>query len=65
VILLPESTEKKIGRGFGDIVAGVVLIGIGLVWGGSIFLGNADALDVFFDVLGIFWICKGIYKMIS
>jgi hypothetical protein len=60
-----ETTEKKIGRGFGDIVAGVVLIGIGLVWGGSIFLGNADALDVFFDVLGIFWICKGIYKMIS
>jgi hypothetical protein len=60
-----ESTEKKIGRGIGDIIAGVVLIGIGLVWGGSIFLGNADVLDVFFDVLGIFWICKGVYKMIS
>ena len=42
-----------------------VLIGIGLVWGGSIFLGTADALDIFFDGLGIFWIVKGIYKMIS
>jgi hypothetical protein len=60
-----ESAEKKIGRGIGDIIAGVVLIAIGLFWGGSIFLGNADALDYFFDFLGIFWIGKGIYKMIS
>jgi hypothetical protein len=59
-----EPIENKIGRGIGDIIAGVVLIGIGLVWGGSIFLGTADALDVFFDGLGIFWIVKGIYKMI-
>ncbi len=60
-----EPIENKIGRGIGDIIAGVVLIGIGLIWGGSIFLGTADALDVFFDGLGIFWIVKGIYKMIS
>jgi hypothetical protein len=60
-----EPVENKIGRGIGDIIAGVVLIGIGLVWGGSIFLGTADALDVFFDGLGIFWIVKGIYKMVS
>ena len=59
-----EPVENKIGRGIGDIIAGVVLIGIGLVWGGSIFLGTADALDVFFDGLGIFWIVKGIYRMI-
>jgi hypothetical protein len=59
-----EPIENKIGRGIGDIIAGVILIGIGLVWGGSIFLGTADALDVFFDGLGIFWIVKGIYKMI-
>ena len=59
-----EPVENKIGRGIGDIIAGVVLIGIGLVWGGSIFLGTADALDIFFDGLGIFWIVKGIYKMI-
>ena len=59
-----EPVENKIGRGIGDIIAGVVLIGIGLIWGGSIFLGTADALDIFFDGLGIFWIVKGIYKMI-
>jgi hypothetical protein len=60
-----EPSENKIGRGIGDIVAGVVLIGIGLVWGGSIFLGTADVLDVFFDGLGLFWIVKGIYKMVN
>ena len=53
------------GRGIGDIVAGVGLIAIGLFWTGSIFLGNADAFDVFFDFLGLFWIGKGTYKIIS
>ncbi len=60
-----EPVNKKIGRGIGDIVAGVVLIGIGLLWGGSIFLGTADIIDIFFDCLGLFWIGKGVYKMIS
>ncbi len=59
-----ESSANKIGRGIKDIIAGVVLIGIGLVLGGSIFLGNADALDIFFDCLGLFWIGSGIYKMV-
>jgi hypothetical protein len=60
-----ESVDKKIGKGIGDIIAGVVLIAIGLLWGGSIFLGTADAFDIFFDVLGLFWIGKGVYKIIS
>jgi hypothetical protein len=58
------SAGSKIGRGMKDIIAGVVLIGIGLVFGGSIFLGTADTLDIFFDCLGLFWIGLGIYKMI-
>ena len=58
------SSGSKIGRGMKDIFAGVVLIGIGLVFGGSIFLGTADSLDIFFDCLGLFWIGLGIYKMI-
>jgi hypothetical protein len=58
------SAENKIGKGIKDIIAGVVLSGIGLVFGGSIFLGNADTLDIFFDCLGLFWIGLGIYKMI-
>lgn len=58
------SAGSKIGKGIKDVIAGVVLIGIGLVFGGSIFLGTADALDIFFDCLGLFWIGLGIYKMI-
>lgn len=59
-----QSAGSKISKGIKDIIAGVVLIGIGLVFGGSIFLGSADALDVFFDCLGLFWIGSGIYKML-
>jgi hypothetical protein len=58
------SAGSKIGKGIKDVIAGVVLIGIGLVFGGSIFLGTADALDIFLDCLGLFWIGLGIYKMI-
>ena len=58
------SAGSKIGKGIKDIFAGVVLIGIGLVFGGSIFLGTADTLDIIFDCLGLFWIGLGIYKMI-
>ena len=58
------SAGSKIGKGIKDIIAGVVLIGIGFVFGGSIFLGTADAVDVFFDCLGLFWIGLGLYKMI-
>lgn len=58
------SAEGKPIKGIGDIIAGVVLIGIGFTFGGSVFLGNPDALDYFFDGLGIFWIGRGIYKMV-
>ncbi|MGD8961291.1 MAG: hypothetical protein PVF29_07125 [Desulfobacterales bacterium] len=57
-------TEKKSGSGVGDIIAGVVLIGIGFLFGGSIFLGNPGLLDYFFDGLGLFWIGKGIYRLV-
>ena len=58
------SAGGKIGKGIKDIIAGVVLIGIGLVFGGSIFLGNPSTLDYFFDGLGLLWIGLGIYKMV-
>jgi hypothetical protein len=58
------SSEKTPIKGIGDIIAGVVLIGIGFTFGGSVFLGNPDLLDYFFDGLGIFWIGLGIYKMV-
>jgi hypothetical protein len=46
-----------------SIIAGVVLIGIGLVMGDSIFLGDFGILSLFFDGLGFFWIGTGIYKL--
>lgn len=58
------SSEGKSNKGVGDIIAGVVLIGIGFTFGGSVFLGNPGPLDYFFDGLGVFWIGRGIYKMV-
>ncbi len=57
-------SEPKRGSGVGDIIAGVVLIGIGLLFGGSVFTGDPGLLDYFFDGLGLFWIGKGIYRLV-
>ena len=47
--------------GVRDIVSGAVLIGIGFALGGSVFTGDDPTiLDWMFDVLGSFWILKGI-----
>jgi hypothetical protein len=43
-----------------DILAGVVLIGIGLAFGGSVFMGDFSLASIFFDGLGVFFIIKGI-----
>ena len=51
--------------GIRDIVGGAVLIGIGLAYGGSIFTGTADAIDWAFDLLGSFWVLKGVYQLVS
>lgn len=59
-----EHSEPKTRSGVGDIIAGVVLIGIGLLFGGSVFTGNPGILDYFFDGLGVFWIGKGIYHLV-
>ena len=58
------SPKVKDGSGIGDIIAGVGLIGIGFLFGGSIFLGNPTTLDYLFDGLGLFWIGKGIYRLV-
>jgi len=46
-----------------DIVAGVVLIAIGLIFGGSIFLGDFTLFNIFFDGLGIFFIVRGAMRL--
>jgi hypothetical protein len=48
-----------------DIIAGVVLIGIGFAFGGSVFLGDFSATSLIFDGLGTFWIVKGVIKLIK
>ncbi len=60
----PAQSKTKGGSGVGDIIAGVVLIGIGFLFGGSVFLGNPGMLDYFFDGLGLLWIGKGIYRLV-
>ncbi|MDH4044938.1 MAG: hypothetical protein OEY20_06305 [Gemmatimonadota bacterium] len=48
-----------------NIITGVILIAIGLAFGGSVFLGDFDPLNLLFDGLGTFFIVKGlvgIYK---
>ena len=46
-----------------DIVSGVVLVAIGLVFGGSIFLGEFSLFSIIFDGLGIFFIVRGAMRM--
>lgn len=46
-----------------DIITGVVLIGIGFAFGGSVFLGNFSLWNLLFDGLGVFFIVKGLLGM--
>ena len=48
-----------------DIFWGVVIIGIGLAMGGSIFMGQFTLINFFFDGLGIFFIGKGLVSMLG
>ena len=48
-----------------DIFWGAVIIGLGLVMGGSIFLGDFDPVSIIFDTLGVFFIGKGAISMIK
>lgn len=57
-----ENAERK-KAGVRDLIGGGVLIGIGFAFGGSVFLGTADSIDWVFDLLGSFWVLKGIYLL--
>lgn len=48
-----------------DIFWGVVIIAIGIVMGGSVFLGDFSLINVFFDGLGVFFIGKGAASMLG
>ena len=57
--------EAKRSAGVRDLLGGLALIGVGLLMGGSVFTGNADAIDWIFDGLGTFWACKGLYQIFT
>lgn len=46
-----------------DIFWGLVLIGIGLVRGDSVFRGDFTILNIVFDALGMFFIIRGIIRI--
>jgi len=48
-----------------DIIAGVVLIAIGLFMGSSLFYGDFTLFNIFFDGLGVFFIGKGVSGMMG
>ena len=51
--------------GIRDIFGGLVLIAIGFAYGGSIFMGTADVIDWAFDIVGTFWVVKGLYLLFT
>lgn len=59
----PTGEEQRRGQGVRDLIGGGVLIGIGFMFGGSVFTGNPTFLDWIFDGLGIFWLAKGVYLL--
>ncbi len=48
-----------------NIIAGVVLIAIGLFLDSSIFFGDFTLFNIFFDGLGIVFIGKGLFGMLG
>jgi len=48
-----------------DIFWGVVIIGIGMAMGSSIFFGDFTLINIFFDGLGTIFIGKGAVSMMG
>jgi len=48
----------------GDILWGAAIIGIGLLMGGSVFMGDFSLWNILFDGLGVFFIGKGVIGLI-
>lgn len=48
-----------------DIIPGLVVLAIGLFTGSSMFLGNFSLGAVFFDLFGLFFIGRGLFKLYS
>ena len=48
-----------------DVFWGIVIIGIGLVMGSSVFFGEFTLFNIFFDGLGVFFIGKGVLSLVG
>jgi hypothetical protein len=46
-----------------DIIPGLIVLGIGLFTGTSMFRGDFSLLSVFFDGFGIFFVGRGVYRI--
>lgn len=46
-----------------NVFWGLLIVAIGLVSGDSVFYGNFSLLTILFDVLGTFFIAKGLWTM--
>ena len=44
---------------------GALIIGIGLVRGSSVFLGDFSFLNILFNGLGLFWLGKGVLALLN
>jgi len=64
---IPEKALKKSlwAPGTGYVLAGSVLIFIGLSFDRSIFTGNTGITNYFFDLLGLCWIVWGLFKLLK
>lgn len=47
-----------------DIFLGGAIIGIGLLMGGSVFLGDFSLWSIFFDGLGVFFVSRGAIALV-
>ena len=48
-----------------NIICGVALLAIGFFSGGSVFTGNPELYDWFFDILGVGLILYGLYTILG
>jgi hypothetical protein len=60
-----ESTgAAREGSDMQDIFWGGVIIGIGLLMGGSVFQGDFSILSILFDGLGVFFVGRGVLTLV-
>lgn len=60
---MPMMCVPTNGGDMRDLIAGAVLIGIGFVFGGSVFFGDFSLFNIIFDGLGVVFIVRGLIQI--